>query len=433
MSEYINNRQKRKEILKGIIRRLHEGRSVDEVKAEFAALLQDVGPTEIAEIEQALIEEGFPEMEIKRLCDVHVAVFRESLDRQPPPESLPGHPIHTFRAENEAAAGVLDRLQEAIEALLETPADPSRLEEARRRLAEMREYERHYRRKENLLFPYLERKGFSGPSTVMWAIHDDIRGGWKALDTLLQEGPGDDPEDFRARVVGVFEPLATAIREMFYKEENILFPTALQMLSAEDWLAIRAQEPEIGYAYVEPGDRWPPQGLPVAPAPAPPPPPEPKAAAPTPLPETRALASVLLHLDTGTLSPEEVNLVLNNLPVEVTYVDENDTVRYFNKPQERTFLRAPAAIGRKVQKCHPPASLHRVQRILDDFRAGKRDVAEFWIQMQGRFIHIRYFPLWDERGAYRGALEVVQDVTDIRALEGERRLLDESVPDSRSL
>jgi PAS domain S-box-containing protein len=256
----------------------------------------------------------------------------------------------------------------------------------------------------------------------MWAIHDDIRGGWKALAALLEAGPGEDVEDFRARVETVFRPMATAIREMFFKEENILFPTSLQLLTEEDWRAIRAQEAEVGYAYVQPGDRWPPEGVPAAPAPAP-------APAPTevaPAPEARALVSVLLHLDTGTLSPEEVNLILNALPVEVTYVDENDTVRYFNRPRERTFLRPPAVIGRKVQKCHPPASLHRVQRILDDFRAGKRDVAEFWIQMQGRFIHIRYFPLWDERGAYRGALEVVQDVTDIRALEGERRLLDET-------
>lgn len=422
MSEYINNRQKRKETLKSIIRQLHEGRTVDELKAEFAALLRDVGPMEIAEIEQALIDEGFPEMEIKRLCDVHVAVFRESLEVQQKPETIPGHPIHTFRAENQAAAEVLDRLQEAIEALLEAPADPSRLDEARRRLTEMREYEKHYRRKEHFLFPYLERKGFAGPSTVMWAIHDDIRGGWKALVALLETGPGEDVENFRARVEGVFRPMATAIREMFYKEENILFPTSLQLLTEEDWRAIRAQEAEVGYAYVQPGDRWPPEGVPVVPAAAP-------APAPTevaPPPEARALASVLLHLDTGTLSPEAVNLILNALPVEVTYVDENDTVRYFNKPRERTFLRPPAVIGRKVQKCHPPASLHRVQRILDDFRAGKRDVAEFWIQMQGRFIHIRYFPLWDEPGVYRGTLEVVQDVTDIRALQGERRLLDET-------
>lgn len=423
MSEYINNRTKRKEILKNIIRQLHEGRTVDEVKEEFAALLRDVGPTEIAEIEQALIEEGFPEMEIKRLCDVHVAVFRESLDRQPPPESLPGHPDHTFRAENEAAAKALDELEAAVEALKAAPTDPDRLAEARRQLTRMREYEKHYRRKEDLLFPYLERKGFTGPSTVMWAIHDDIRGGWKVLDALLEAGPGDDPEDFRERIGGVFEPMATAIREMFYKEDNILFPTALQMLTEEDWLAIRAQEPEIGYAYIEPGDRWPPGGVPAAPEPAAPPVPE--EAAPSPTPEARALASVLLHLDIGTLTPEEVNRILNALPVEITYVDKEDTVRYFNRPRERTFLRAPAAIGRQVQKCHPPASLHRVQRILDEFRAGKRDVAEFWIQMKGRFIHIRYFAVRDEQGAYQGTLEVVQDVTEIRALEGERRLLDE--------
>lgn len=423
MSEYINNRQRRKETLKNIIRQLHEGRSVEEVKAEFAALLRDVGPTEIAEIEQALIDEGLPEMEIKRLCDVHVAVFRESLEVQQKPETIPGHPIHTFRAENQAATGVLDRLQEAIEALLESPADPARLDEARRRLAEMREYEKHYRRKENFLFPYLERKGFTGPSTVMWAIHDDIRGGWKALAALLETGPEDDVEDFRARVEGVFRPMATAVREMFFKEENILFPTSLQLLTEEDWRAIRAQEGEVGYAYVEPGDQWPLGGVQAAP--------EvtavvPEQVAPVPPPEARALASVLLHLDIGILSPEEVNRILNALPVEITYVDENDTVRYFNRPRERTFLRPPAVIGRKVQKCHPPASLHRVQRILDDFRAGRRDVAEFWIQMKGRFIHIRYFPLWDEQRAYRGTLEVVQDVTDIRALQGERRLLDET-------
>jgi len=422
MSEYINNRQKRKEALKNIIRQLHEGRTVDEVKAEFAALLRDVGPTEIAEIEQALIDEGLPEMEIKRLCDVHVAVFRESLEAQQKPETIPGHPIHTFLAENQAAAKVLDRLQEAIEALLEAPTDPARLEEAKRRLAEMREYEKHYRRKELFLFPYLERKGFPGPSTVMWAIHDDIRGGWKALAALLEAGPGEDVEDFRTRVEGLFRPMATAIREMFFKEENILFPTSLQLLTEEDWRAIRAQEAEVGYAYVQPGDQWPPEGGQVAPTPVPTP-------VPTevvPPPGTRTLASILLHLDVGTLSPEEVNLILNTIPVEITYVDEDDTVRYFNKARERTFLRPPAVIGRKVQKCHPPASLHRVQRILDDFRAGKRDVAEFWIQRQGRFIHIRYFPLRDEQGRYRGTLEVVQDVTDIRALQGERRLLDET-------
>ncbi len=414
MSEYIDNSEKRKELLKGLIRQLHEGKTVEEVKEEFAALLRDVGAKEVAEIEQALIEEGLPEMEIKRLCDVHALVFRESLEAQKHPESLPGHPIHTFRAENEAAAKVLDELEAAVEALKAAP-DEAHAAEARERLRRMREYEKHYLRKENILFPYLERHGFTGPSAVMWAIHDDIRAWWKEMDGLLAAGPGDDPEGFLARVEEVFGQMAHAVREMFFKEEQILFPTALDLLTPEEWLEVRAQEPEIGYCYVEPGDRWPPAGTEL-------PEPTPPKAVEAP---KEAVVKGLLPLDVGALTPKQLNLLLNHLPVEISFVDAEDTVRYFNRAQERIFHRTPAVIGRKVQKCHPPASVHRVQRILDDFRAGKRDVAEFWIQMGGRFIHIRYFAVRDEKGEYKGTLEVVQDVTEIRALEGERRLLDE--------
>ncbi|MCK4473277.1 MAG: DUF438 domain-containing protein [Anaerolineae bacterium] len=418
MSEHINNQTKRKETLKMLIRELHAGKTVEDVKDEFAALLRDVGATEVAEMEQALIAEGLPEMEIKRLCDVHVAVFRESLDAHPSPETLPGHPIHTFRAENSAAARVLDALQEALDALKTRPGAAHRLrsgqaqlEQASARLRELREYEKHYLRKENILFPYMEQHGFTGPSSVMWAIHDDVRAGWKALDGLLAAGPGNDPAAFNARIVEVFEPLSTAIREMFYKEDNILFPAALEKLSEEEWRAIRAQEPEVGYCYVEPGNQWPLGSIPLETAPSP--------------VEAQAAAENLLPLDTGALAPQQINLLLTHLPVDITYVDKDDTVRFFSQGKERIFPRSPAIIGRKVQKCHPPASVHRVQKILDDFRAGRRDVAEFWIQMQGKFIHIRYFAIRDEQGEYQGTLEVTQDITRIRTLEGERRLVDE--------
>lgn len=428
MSEYINNQTKRQEILKRLIRELHEGKTVEDVKEEFAALLRDVGAAEVAEMEQALIAEGLPETEVKRLCDVHVAVFRESLDAQAKPETIPstplragpGHPVHTFRAENIAAARVLDALQEALETLKATP-DAAHLEQARKRLQELREYEKHYLRKESILFPYLEQHGFAGPSSVMWAIHDDVRAGWKALDELLAAGPGDDrsaepsrrsPNTLDARIDELFEPLNTAIREMFYKEENILFPTALEKLSEDEWIAIRAQEPEVGYCYVEPGNQWPR----VAAA---------QAAAPPPV-EPQAEAEELIHLDTGVMTAQEVNRLLTHLPVDITYVDKDDTVRYFSQTKERIFPRSPAIIGRKVQKCHPPASVHRVQQILDDFRAGRRDVAEFWIQMKGMFIHICYFAIRDEKGEYQGVLEVTQDISRIRALEGERRLLDDA-------
>jgi DUF438 domain-containing protein len=163
----------------------------------------------------------------------------------------------------------------------------------------------------------------------------------------------------------------------------------------------------VGYCYVRPSDPW--RGDGFVPE---------VALTPSPKPG-------LIQLDTGALTAAEVNRVLSHLPIEISYVDADDTVRYFTQTQERLFPRSPAIIGRKVQKCHPPASVHRVQRILDDFRAGQRDEAEFWIQMKGKFIHIRYFAVRDERGAYQGTLEVVQDVTHIRALQGERRLLDE--------
>jgi hypothetical protein len=403
MSEHINNQTKRKEALKRVIQQLHEGKTVEEVRGEFAALLRDVGATEVAEIEQALIADGLPEMEIKRLCDVHVAVFRESLDAQPKPESIPGHPVHTFHAENTAAAQVLDALEAAIGA--------SQWEQARDRLQELREYEKHYLREENILFPFLEKHGFTGPSSVMWAIHDDVRAGWKKLDELLTPGPGDDQTAFNAQVEETFEPLSTAISEMFYKEENILFPASLEKLSEAEWVAVRAQEPEVGYCYVEPGSQWPPDAV------------SPESAV-VPV-EAQVAANDLLHLDTGALTAQEVNLLLTHLPVDVTYVDKDDTVRFFSQGKERIFPRSPAIIGRKVQKCHPPASVHQVQRILDDFRAGRRDVAEFWIQMGEKLIHIRYFAARDEQGAYQGTLEVTQDVTHIRALEGERSLLDE--------
>jgi len=245
----------------------------------------------------------------------------------------------------------------------------------------------------------------------MWAIHDDVRAGWKKLDELLTAGPGDDQTAFNAQVEETFEPLSTAISEMFYKEENILFPASLEKLSEEEWVAVRAQEPEVGYCYVEPGSQWPPDAVSLE-----------SAVVPV---EAQAAANDLIHLATGALTAQEINLLLTHLPVDVTYVDKDDTVRFFSQGKERISPRSPAIIGRKVQKCHPPASVHQVQRILDGFRAGRRDVAEFWIQMGEKLIHIRYFAVRDEQGAYQGTLEVTQDVTHIRALEGERRLLDE--------
>jgi DUF438 domain-containing protein len=404
----------RLEILKGIIKDLHAGVPLEEAKQRFAALLEHVDPTEIAKMEQQLMADGMPQSEIKRLCDVHVQVFKALLDARERPELQPGHPVHTFLAENRALELVAERLQ----ALLEGGAPQAALRAA---LDELATVERHYLRKENQLFPVLERRGIVGPPQVMWAIHDEVR-------VLLKEVRAALAVDDRVQLGQKGPALVQTLVDMIYKEDNILFPMSLSILEESDWVEINRGEAVLGYALVTAGDEWRPDAaLSVAGQPA-----------------TAAGALARLPLDTGLLSLEQVNLLLRSLPVDLSFVDENDEVRYYSEGRERIFPRSPGVIGRKVQNCHPPKSVATVNRILQEFRAGSRSVAEFWIrgapvdslrgggrpsrpsqnEHGGRFLHIRYFALRDPRGDYRGCLEVTQDVTAIRALEGERRLLD---------
>jgi uncharacterized protein len=407
MSEWINNVSRRKETLKSIIRQLHEGKSVDQVKAEFGVLASEASYTEIAEVEQLLMDEGLPAEAIQSLCDVHVAVFKEGLDQAASPESIPGHPVHTFRSENEMINRFLTEMRKTFDQY-QAYISADDLRTLRHQLDVLKEFDCHYRRKENLLFPYLEKYGFEGPSKVMWGLHDDIRAKIKNLSALLENaGPVMIP-----MMSAAFSELEETMRSMTYKEEKILLPTALELLQAADWEAIYAQEQEIGIFLSARAGEW-----------------RPKKALEEVIPQPVVKQSPdhagTLPLDTGALSLEQINLMLRNLPVDITFVDEQDKVCYFSQSRERIFERAPAIIGREVQNCHPPQSVHRVQRILDDFRSGTRNDAEFWIHMGPRFVHIRYFALRDEAGAYRGTIEVTQDLAPLRSLEGERRLLDD--------
>ncbi len=412
MSEYINNLTQRKETIKKILKELNAGRSVEDVKVEFGSLLEDADAPSITEVEQMMIEEGTPPEEIQRLCDIHTAFFRDSLEKVHIPENLPGHPIHTFRTENDAAEEVLSDLEAAVSGYASKP-DLKVARVAFDFLAKLKGYEVHYVRKENLLFPLLEKVGFYGPSRVMWGIHNEIRAGWKKLEELLRGALDTSTLVSAAEVQDVFKPMATAIREMFYKEDKILFPSALERLGEADWQSIRAQENEIGYFLVSPGLDWPPGARQAV-----------TQTSPATQPALAAPAG-LLALNTGALSAEQADMMLRSLPVDITFVDENDEVRYFSQTRDRIFQRSPAIIGRKVQNCHPPQSIGKVQQIVDDFRAGKRDTAEFWIQMGEKFVVIQYFAMRDEAGKYRGALEVSQDASLLRSLQGERRLLDD--------
>ena len=411
MSEFINNASQRKDQIKNALKRIHDGEAYEDVKQEFAEVLSTATAQEISDIEQTLIEEGMPVEDIQYLCDVHVAMFRESLDHQPPPEMMPGHPVYTFRAENELVAFVLNDTKGTLQKMQEDQSEIL-VQKLKDNLEKLKEFDIHYLRKENILFPYLEKINFSGPSSVMWGIHDDIRKGWKAMLAEIEVGAVVSKESME-KLQREFTELENAMREMVYKEERILFPASIERLTEDNWLAIHAQEPDFGYSYVTRGTDWPVES-------------EKKET--TALPkkekkkEEREKPMSKFPLTTGDLSISQINMMLSHLPVDITYVDENDTVLFFSETPDRIFKRTAAIIGRKVQNCHPPQSMGKVQQILDDFRAGTRDVAEFWIQMNGMFIHIRYFALHDANGNYKGTLEVSQDLTALRALEGEKRL-----------
>ena len=393
----------KREILKNIIRDLHAGGDIDALQKRFAALVHAVSGAEIGAMEQELIDEGLPEEEVRNLCDLHVKVFEGSLDAQPAPQFDPGHPLSTLAEENKALARIVAEAREVLDRLRPVPG-PEILASENDRLAELLEelvqIEKHYLKKENQLFPRLEAHGISGPPKVMWAVHDDVRAHLKDLRRALDTG---DTE----LVIRTGQWVLQEVGDMAAKEEKILFPLSLDVLGEDDWAMVKKGEEEIGYAWIAPPPAW----APAAPGPA-----GEAAAAGRP--------GAGIRLDMGMLSAEQIDLMLTRLPVDISFVDENDTVVYYSATPERIFPRTPGIIGRKVRDCHPPKSVGVVERILEAFRAGVRDTAEFWIELNGRFIHIRYFAMRDGTGSYRGTLEVTQDATAVRALRGERRLLD---------
>lgn len=403
MSEYQKgSAEYRQERLKEIVQDLHEGSNIKAVRKRFAELIRNVSPEEIAQMEQALIAEGVPVEQVQKVCDVHVQVFEQALGRQRKSRVLSGHPVHTYLEENKAVRKVLKK----IRPLLRQVSRGARTEEFEKELEQLKRIEIHYQRKENQLFPYLERVDFTGPSKVMWGKHDEIRAQLRELETAYRE------QDW-ARSTSVGRGLLRAIRRMIFMEEKILFPISLKKLSDKQWAEIRRGEAEIGYAWVQPGNLWDPSVVIAS-----------SEARATGQGDVAAQSPAEMPLDVGKLNLEQVNLMLKNLPLDVTYVDENDRVRYYSQGRERIFPRSPAVIGRAVQNCHPPASVHVVEKILDSFKRKEKDQAEFWLTLKDRFIHIRYFAIYDREGEYRGVVEVSQDVTDIRALKGQRRLID---------
>ncbi len=402
MSEMLGG--KRLQEVKDALQRLHTGEEPARVREELRQVLSKLGPEEISRLEQELVKEGVTREELQRLCDVHLELFRESLEgtRLEVPD---WHPLHTLLREHELILQYTAELRSAVEAL--AGGNGANHERAQRVAEHILEAESHLVREENVLFPQLERQGITEPPAVMWMEHDKLRGIERRIRSLLEESPaGDKAYELLEQATALAETYTSHI----YKENNILYPTALRVIPEAEWPAIRSEFDELGYCCFTP-----------QPAPAPAPAPESR--------PTEAPAAGTVSLGPGELSPEELNGILNTLPVDITFVDAEDKVRYFNETKERIFVRSRSVIGRSVQQCHPQKSVHVVQRIVSEFKSGKRDVAEFWIPLEGKLVHIRYYPVRSVDGRYLGTMEVTQDIAPLKKIEGERRLLDEREED----
>lgn len=407
MSELINNREYRQKVLKELIMELHDGKSVDDVKERFAKLIEGVSVAEISEMEQRLIMEGMPITEVQRLCDVHAAVFKGSIEDIHKPSSIgeiPGHPMHSFKMENrEIERRIEDQATPALTAFKEDDS-PENLKQLLESIEMLLEIDKHYSRKENLVFPYLEHAGITAPPKVMWGVDDEIRDLLKGIRVSLEDYQGNKEE-----IVQKSQEAIEQITEMIFKEENILFPLMVDTLTEDEWLAIYRNSDEIGYTFIEPKSEWKPEGVDFTEV----------------EPQGLDRDAGVIHFDSGFLTAHEIETLLNHLPIDITFVDKDDRVKYFSQSDERIFPRPKTVIGRSVENCHPPSSVHIVEDIVEDFKSGAKDQEEFWIRMGERYILIRYFAVRDKHGNYMGTMEVSQDIAPLQKIEGEKRLLSE--------
>ncbi|MFW5820755.1 MAG: DUF438 domain-containing protein [Bacteroidota bacterium] len=413
MSELINNSKYRKERLKELILKLHEGESVQSVRQQLISTLKNIPYGEVVEVEQELIMEGLPETEVLKLCDVHGEVLEGNVDLSAAKEIPEGHPVDIFKKENTELKHVAEKasaMLQKIHDVKDKDFEKYKLE-LQGRFNELMDVDKHYQRKEYLVFPYLEKNEITGPPKVMWGKHDEIRDQLKGCIELLKT-PELRKQDLLDALDLLFFPALKALVDMIKKEEEILFPMTMDVLTTEDWWEIHKQTLEFGFALYDPQVEWKPEGLKEEEA------------------GSTMTAEGNIQLPSGSFSSKEIMAILNTVPVDMTFVDKDDKVKYFTQGKERIFARSRSIINRDVRLCHPPGSVHIIEKILNDFKSGKASHAPFWIQMKGKFILIEYFAMRDEKGEYLGTLEVSQDLTENRKLSGEKRIL--SYTDSKT-
>lgn len=386
----------RVEQLKGFLKRLGTGEDLGAVREDFASQFAHVEASEIMKAEQGLMREGTPLAEVQQLCDLHSALFHGStiheqmesehakveavLEAQEKSQSVVtlvetvGHPLNRLTEENKALDALIEAFKVKVANKTATVDDVN----------EVRQVSIHYAKKGDLLYPHLKvAYDISGPSMVMWTVDDDIRDGFgrlaraKSIDDAWYEE---------------FDGLLTRAQEMIYKEQNILFPICAENFSTEEWYQIYKDTEQYEEIFGVERVAWA----------------EAEAALATQTTNASGDDNTIALIG-GSLTVDQLNAMLNTMPMEVTFVDHEDINRYFNDG-EKVFKRPTTAIGRDVYSCHPPKIEPIVRGIIDSFRKGERDNVAVWLEKVGRPFYVNYMAVRDQNNNYLGTLELVQDM-----------------------
>ncbi len=422
-------------ILRDILLDLHHGASPESVQERFNASFAGVSAIEISLMEHELMnsDTGITFEDVMELCNVHANLFKDAVAGVDLAESdHPGHPVRVFKDENLALRAALIRVRRLLDSYAESDESNSQEEISKglqRQLDLLGQFDRHYQRKEELFFPIMEAYGHDAPPKVMWGVDDQIRD----LFELVRKAAAQLPQIDIQEVKEAFEAFSQEFESMIFKEESILLMILLETFTQDDWLKIAAESPIYGYAIIRPSEKWQPQrerfetASPTQPAE------QNQQIIDTPqgrftIQFTPNEAGEQVNRTTaqpfgnGYLSVEEANLILNHLPLEITFVNKEDIFQYYNDStpaEEMIFKRTPSQVGRHVELCHPPKLLPRVKKIFAALRSGKKDKFEMWFKSEsrGQFVHVTYAAVRDAQGEFQGVLEYVQDIAPFRAID----------------
>lgn len=393
-------KMERKQILKQLIDRLSRGEDIASVRADFKRYFEDVPADEIAAAERLLMEEGMRVEEVQQMCDVHASLFEGAVRQK---DEVPeGHPLFVFRRENDGLEHFLDNMLMPVWEAYHMIGGEDAREGLLVALRELQKIDRHYSRKENLFFPYLEKAGVSGPPKVMWGVDDEIRALIKGMRAAVETGDRDG-------AMRLYPQMMEKIRAMIRKENEILRPLLLENLKEEDFRTIAGESAQIGFAFIDGVE-----GASLS---------DTRAYARTGSAAAEPESGASIRLPSGFFETAELTALLNALPCDVTFVGADDRVHFFSEQKKRVFPRTRTIIGRRVADCHPPKSLPQVQALIVAFREGRKDSESYWIQRGGAFVLIRYYAVRDPEGNYLGVLECTEEISALRALEGEKTLM----------